>query len=124
ITPQRHALNAGLWRELEMEIATSYPARYGEVWVFVGPVFGPKPAKLRGGVRVPEAFFKIIVDENEGKLRTLALIVPQDVKPGESAAKYLTTIEEIQRRTGLDFLSELEDAAEREVEQRRASRVW
>ncbi|MBI5688539.1 MAG: DNA/RNA non-specific endonuclease [Verrucomicrobia bacterium] len=55
ISPQRHSLNAGLWRELEQKIATSYPARYGEVWVIVGPVFGAQPAKLRGGVAVPEA---------------------------------------------------------------------
>ncbi len=124
ITPQLHALNAGLWRELEMRIATSYPARYGEVWVIVGPVFGANPKTLRGGVAVPEAFFKIIVDESEGKLRTLAFIVPQETAADAEPRRYLTTIDEIQRRTGLDFLSELEDAAEREVESRRAEKVW
>ncbi len=124
IAPQRHALNSGLWKELEMKIATSYPARYGEVWVIVGPVFGANPPKLRGGVAVPEAFFKIIVDENEGKLRTLALLVPQDAPAEADAARYLTTIEEIQRRTGLDFLSEIEDAAERQIEAARAGRLW
>ena len=124
ITPQKHALNAGLWRELEERVATCYPARYGEVWVLVGPIFGAKPKKLRGGVAVPEAFFKIIIDENEGKLRTLAFIVPQDPPATAEPARFLTTIEEIQRRTGLDFLSEIEDAAEREIEQQRAKRVW
>ena len=124
ITPQRHALNAGLWKELEMKIATSYPARYGEVWVLAGPVFGTGTAKLRGGVLVPEAFFMIMVDENEGKLRTLAFIVPQEAPAEARPARYLTTIDEIQRRTGLDFLSELDDASERQVEQQRAERVW
>jgi endonuclease G len=124
ITPQRHALNAGLWAELEMKIATSYPARYGEVWVFAGPVFGANPPKLRGGVRVPDAFFMIIVDENESRLRTLAFLVPQDTPANADPERYLTTIDEIQRRTGIDFLSELEDGAEREVEQQRAKRVW
>ena len=124
ITPQRHALNAGLWKELETKIATSYPARYGEVWVFVGPVFGANPKKLRGGVTVPEAFFMIIVDENEGKLRTLAVVVPQDAADTADPSRYLTTIEDIQQRTGLDFLSELDDVAERQVEQQRAGRVW
>jgi endonuclease G len=94
------------------------------VWVIVGPVFGANPPKLRGGVAVPEAFFKIIVDENEGKLRTLALLVPQDAPAEANAARYLTTIEEIQRRTGLDFLSEIEDAAERQIEAARAGRLW
>lgn len=124
ITPQRHTLNAGLWADLEMKIATSYPARYGEVWVFAGPVFGANSPTLRHGVRVPEAFFMIVVDENENRLRTLAFLVPQDVPAGADPERYLTSIDEIQKRTGLDFLSDLDDAAERAVEQQRAKRVW
>lgn len=124
ITPQLHALNAGLWKELEMKIATSWPARYSEVWVIAGPVFGAQPKHLRGGVAVPEAFFLIVVDENEGKLRTLAFLVPQEAPHEADPARYLVSIDEIQRRTGLDFLSELDDAAERQVEQGKATRVW
>lgn len=124
VTPQRHALNAGLWRDLEERIATSYPARYGEVWVFTGPVFGPHPARLRGKVPVAEAFFLIVIDEQDGRLRTLALLVPHEAPPGADPSRYLTTIEEIQRRTGLDFLGELEDGAEKAVESQRASRLW
>ncbi len=124
IVPQRHGLNAGLWQDLEQRIATSYPARYGEVWVFTGPVLGPAPARLRGRVAVPEAFFKIIVDEQDGRLRTLAFLVPQETSTQADPARYLTTIAEIETRTGLDFLAALEDAAEREVESRRAGRVW
>ncbi len=124
ITPQLHALNAGLWKEIETKIATSYPARYGEVWAIVGPVFGANPKKLRGGVAVPAAFFAIVIDENEGKLRTLAFLVPHDAPAGADPARYLTTIAEIQRRTGLDFLSELDDVSERQVEEQRAGRVW
>lgn len=124
ITPQLHALNAGLWQELEQKIATSYPARYAEVWVIAGPVFGATPKKLRGGVAIPEAFFLIVIDENEGKLRTLAFIVPQEAPPDAEPERYLTRIDDIQRRTGLDFLSELDDAAEEQVEARRAKRVW
>jgi endonuclease G len=124
ITPQLHSLNAGLWRELELKIATSYPARYGEVWVLTGPVFGEQPRRLRGGVLIPDAFFLIVIDENEGKLRTLAMIVPQEARSDANPASFLTSIDDVQRRTGLDFLSELEDAAEREIEQVRATRIW
>ena len=124
ITPQRHALNAGLWRELEMRIATGYPARYGEVWVITGPVFGPSPRTLRGGVAVPAALFKIIIDEQDGKLRTLAFLVPQDAPEKADPGRYLTSIDEIERRTGLDFLAELDEAAQRAVESMQAGRVW
>ncbi len=124
IVPQLHELNAGLWKTLEMKIASSYPARYGEVWVITGPIFGTQPPRLRGRVAVPEAFYLIIIDEIEGRLRTLAFIIPQEEARGSEAARYLTTIAEIQHRTGLDFLHELEDESERSIEAQRASRVW
>lgn len=124
IAPQLHAFNAGIWRELEQKIATSYPARYGEVWVLTGPVFGGQPKILRGGVTVPEAFFLIVIDENESRLRTLALIVPQDAPADAEPGRYLTSIDEIQRRTGLDFLAELDDESERQAETARATRLW
>lgn len=124
IVPQRHALNAGLWRGLEEKIATSYPARYGEVWAITGPIFASHPKTLRDGVAIPDAFFLIVVDENEGKLRTMAFIVPQETPANSDPARFLTTIDDVQRRTGLDFLRELEDTAEKQVEQSKASRVW
>jgi endonuclease G len=107
-----------------MKIATNYPARYGEVWVFAGPVFGNQPKKLRGDVLVPDAFYMIVVDEQDGKLRTMAVIVPQDAPPDAQCADYLTSVAEIERRTQLDFFQELEDVAEGQVEQQRASRMW
>lgn len=124
IVPQRHALNAGLWRGLEEKIATSYPARYGEVWALTGPIFAARPRTLRDGVAIPDAFFLIVIDENEGKLRTMAFIVPQETPADSDPAKFLTSIDEIQRRTGLDFLREIEDTAEKQIEQAKASRVW
>lgn len=124
ITPQLHAFNAGVWRTLELKVATSYPARYGEVWVLTGPVFGAEPRQLRSGLMVPEAFFLIVVDEHEERLRTLGLIVPHEPDVGRDLSPYLVSIAEIERRTGLDFLSELDDASEQAIEQVRASRVW
>jgi endonuclease G len=75
-------------------------------------------------VAVPEGFFLIVIDESEGKLRTLAFIVPQEAPTSANPEHYLTSIDEIQQRTGLNFLSELDDAAEKQVEAQRASRVW
>lgn len=124
VSPQLHTLNAGLWEDLEMKIATSWPARYTEVWVINGPVFGPQLKRLRGGVAVPEAFFLIVIDEDEGKLRSMAFLVPQDAPHNANPERYLTSIDEIQRRTGLNFLGELDPTSEKQVESAQASRVW
>lgn len=129
VVPQRHGLNAGLWKRLEMEIATSWPARFGEVWVLAGPVFGERPPTLPGRTgrtapAVPEACYMIVVDESDGRARTLAVILPQQPRAGAKPEDFLTTIDEIERRTGLDFFPELPDPVEAELEARRATRVW
>jgi endonuclease G len=124
ITPQRHALNAGIWKELEMKIATSYPGRFGDVWVLTGPVFEVRPTRLPAGPAVPEAFFMVLVDESDGRIRTQAFLFPQETQAGVPLERFVTTIDEIERRTGLDFLSELEDVAEESLESKRAQSVW
>lgn len=124
IVPQRHALNAGLWKSLEQKIATNYAARFGEIWVIAGPVFGEKPAWLRRRVAVPEGFFMIVVDESEGRVRAQAFLFPQEIPERADLADFVVSIDEIEQRTGLDFLSDLPDDVEDALEAKRASRVW
>lgn len=124
VVPQRHALNAGVWKELEMKIATSYPGRFGEVWVLAGPVFGARPSRLPNGTVVPEAFFMIVVDESDGRVRAEAFVFPQETPAGADPERFLVSIDEIERRTGLDFLTELDDHAETALEAKRAQAVW
>lgn len=123
ICPQKHGLNAGLWKALEQKIAANYPGRFGEVWVLAGPVFGEHPKKLKRRVAIPEAFYMIIVDESAGRVRAEAFLFPQDAV-GAQLDGYLATIDEIERRTGLDFLHELPEESQRDLESRRVARVW
>ncbi len=124
IVPQKHALNAGLWKDLELRAATNYPARFREIWVMVGPVFGGAPARLRGGVSVPEACWMVMLDEHEGRVRTQAFLFPQDAPPDAAFARYLTSIDRIEQLTGLDLFPDLADAAEAVFEAKVAERVW
>ncbi len=124
IAPQRHALNAGVWKEMEMRIATSYPGRFEEVWVLAGPVFGERPARFPNGTAVPEAFYMIVVDESDGRVRAQAFLFPQETPAGAGMERFLVAIDEVERRTGLDFLAELEDVAEAALESKRAAGVW
>ena len=124
VCPQRHALNAGVWKELEHRIATNYAGRFGEVWVFAGPVFGARPEKLRRRVAVPEAFYMIVIDESGGRVRAEAFLFPQEAPASARLDDYLASIDEIERRTGLDFLSDLPDEAENALEAKRVERAW
>ena len=124
IVPQKHSMNAGLWKDLELRAATSYAARFREVWVMAGPVFGKHPQRLRGGVAVPEACWMVMLDEHEGRVRTQAFVIPQDAPANAPLARYLVSIDHIEELTGLDLFPDLPDATEAAFEAKPAERVW
>lgn len=124
IIPQKHELNAGPWKELEMRAAVNYPARYQEIWVIAGPVFGAKPGTTKGGVPIPERCYKIMIDETGGKLRLQAFLMPQDIPDRSDPKDFLTSVDEIEKLTMIDFLPELEDGVEAKLEARVAGAVW
>lgn len=137
VMPQLHSLNAGLWKQLELRAATSYPARFGEIWVICGPVLSVPPSRLPGRARtrpaIPDACYMILVDESDDRVRTLAFLFPPEPARSAELSDYLTTIDEIEYRTGLDFLAALPDPADpaetaktakTALEAQPASRVW
>lgn len=126
IIPQAPDLNRKVWRDLEARILRSYASRFGEVWVVTGPVYpqGQAPDILGEGVAIPEACFKIVIDEHEKGLRAQAFIIPQNVTGDEPPAQFLVSIREIENRTGLDFLPDLPAQAQESLETQTSVRLW
>jgi endonuclease G, mitochondrial len=135
--PQRSEFNKGIWEDLE-EMTAAWAQRYGEVWVITGPVFQDKTASAWLGenekgelpVAIPDALYKIVVKLHPGKRipDVLAFLYPQE---GDGYGhrpfhheRYLTTVDAIEKLTGLDFLTALPDDVEREVESRKFSGLW
>ena len=132
--PQRHDNNAGIW--LDMEIKTmDWANKFGSVWVICGPIFVDKtPSEYIGEteknemlVAIPDAFFKIVIKENGdiNKPDILAFIYPQDTeRKDKNHVTYLVSVDEIERKTGLDFLTILPDSEEEEIEEIKATEIW
>jgi DNA/RNA endonuclease G (NUC1) len=79
----------------------------------------------RSGVAVPEGFYKILVAEGpDGQVQTLAFLMPQKISETDTPDKYLTSIDEIERQTGLDFLAHLPDDVEVRLESKQADKMW
>ncbi|MCK6478661.1 MAG: DNA/RNA non-specific endonuclease [Planctomycetes bacterium] len=135
--PQKGDLNQGIWQDLENRTA-AWADRYGAVWIVCGPVLlRGVPARWLGQegevpVRIPDAFFKIVVlepDDEEETPRVLAFLYPQEgigykAGGGYDHAPYLTSVDVIEALTGLDFLTALEDGAEEQVERVTQVRLW
>jgi endonuclease G len=81
-------------------------------------------------VAIPEALFKIVIKEGEksNKPDVQAFIYPQ-VGGGNLARpydhrRYLTTVDEIEKLTGVDFLTDLPSKQESALEKSHASHLW
>lgn len=125
VAPQSQSLNRGAWRALEARVAYSYPARLEEVWVFCGPLFDPVPKRLNvSGIAIPEAFYLLVVDVSAGRIRSMALIVPQNAETTASLSHWLVSIDEVERRSGLDFFPSLDKSVENRLESKISASVW
>ncbi len=117
--PQSQATNAGAWAKLERTVrrlATDADA----VYVYSGPLFeGPSEVIGEGRVAVPSHFFKTVLVERRGVRAMYAAIVPNRASGG-ALEQFLTTVEEVQQRTGLDFFSALEPAEQHALESAKA----
>jgi endonuclease G len=124
IIPQTHALNAGPWKELEARAAINYPARFQEVWIVTGPIYSSSGPEIAKGIRVPDSCYKIVIDETDGKVRCLAMVMKQDISPSASLDQYIVTVDEVETLTGIDFFGDLEDQVESKLESTKAERIW
>jgi len=127
IVPQLHALNAGLWKDLEQRIVRRYVERYGTVWVQVGPVFTKPPAKQVGRLPVPEAFWMVISEyaEDQRGVRAIAYLVPHEENwRDHELTRYVVSIRQVETLTGLDFFPKLPKATQDRLESTPAPRAW
>lgn len=123
IVPQKPDLNRKLWERLE-ELEVGFADRFGQVWVFTGPVFDNRRQILEGGVEIPDFLYKIIIDEDGERLRLLSFLIPQDVRGNEPLVRFLTTVDEVEKITTLDFLWSLSDPNEDRLEAWKPTALW
>lgn len=124
VSPQTARLDQLLWQRLEEAEADIVAPLAGDLYVLVGPIFGAHPPRLRGGVAVPDAFYRIWLDHRSATPRVLAFVMPQNVCGTEPISNYVASVDDIERRTGLDFFSELDDALETQLEAGRSTDGW
>jgi len=124
LAPMSEAFSAGLWERLTREIAVSYPKRFGEIWIYLGPVMREQSSKLESGVPIPDGFYAIAFDLTEtGGLRAIAFLVPQDA-PDTKLRNYITSIAKIEKHTGLQFLPDVDYHAREVLGSNVSPQLW
>ena len=99
-------LSLGAWYGLEWSIR-NLVNRESEVYILTGPIFRETPVaaslETQARHRVPDAFFEIVVSADN---RATAFIFDQDLPVHVHHCDSRTTIDEIEKATGLEFFSE------------------
>ncbi len=101
MSPQLPGFNRVGWRVLE-EHVRDLANEYNELYVVTGPIYQGNEGTIGNGVAIPSAFYKVILDPSFDE--AIAFIVPHRDVSSSELANFITTIDEVERQTGLDFL--------------------
>ena len=115
VSPQRPGLNRGTWRRLE-ERVRRWAARYDSLYIVTGGELTPALRRIRGGVGIPQRFFKTILVRDGGTFRAIAFLIPNTERPAGDCFRYAISVDSLERVLGMDFYSALPDSVEMRVE--------
>jgi endonuclease G len=118
--------NRGIWKDLESKVRT-WAKQRKNIYVITGPIYENQNYKTIGPnkVAVPISFYKIIIScaPNGENLDAIAFILPNEEIISADLSRYITTIDEVEKETSLNFLHDLNGQIEAKVEARKAD-MW
>jgi endonuclease G len=105
--PQNSNNNRGIWKALEYkerEVAGSF----GPIYVIDGPVYAAGFKKIgTNNVAVPQQLFKILIRPDNHTM--ISFIIPNDKIQRYQLPRYITTLDNIQKQTGIIFFPDVSE---------------
>ena len=115
MSPQKPGFNRGIWKKLEGSVR-NWAVDNGEIYIVTGPILtGSYPTIGYNKVSVPSYYYKVILDYREPDIKGIGFILPNE-KSSSSLQSFAVTIDEVERRTGIDFYYSLPDDIEEQIE--------
>ena len=115
MSPQEPSFNRGIWRSLE-SLVRGWAAEKGHLYVVTGGIFQTVKGRIGSNrVSVPGHYYKVVLVNQPSVQKAVAFILPNQKGSGP-LSRYVTTIDEVERRTGIDFFAALPDPVEDELE--------
>ena len=125
ICPQNHNLNKNDWNDLE-QLCRQWARKYGKIYIVCGPVLRGSEHKQIGPrtkrITVPEAFYKVVL--RMGKNPTAIGFVYDNKGKSQPMKLAVRSVDDIERMTGLDFFSSLDDTLEDKIEAKAVLSEW
>jgi endonuclease G len=123
ISPQSYEFNSGVWNRLEQKVRY-WAEKYTKLYVITGGILSDD-LKTIGyeQVAVPNYFYKIVLDNHSTKIKAIAFLIPHE-NSDKALYKFVTSIDQIESLTGIDFFASLPDAIENSIEQSSSYINW
>ena len=124
ICPQKHELNTGAWKTLE-DKERNWAKRDSAIVIVSGPIYDSSDKETIGQnkVRVPSAFFKVLLAPYAEPMRAIGFVYPNMKCEGNMQA-YAVSVDDVEKMTGLDFFGELPDEIENDIESVVSFKEW
>lgn len=122
MVPQLPGLNRAGWLGLENR-ERKWTDQTGELYIYTGVLFqGDRISTIGNSVPVPTHFYKIMYDPK--RERAIAFLLPHRRILTRDLDLYLVSVDQVEERTGFDFLSNLSDSTEEVIEAKIPRRQW
>lgn len=123
ISPQKHDFNSGIWNTLEQKVRY-WAIKYESIYVVTGGILNGKLETIGAEkVAVPKEFYKVLYCKTGNKHRMVAFVVPAE-NSKKPLYEFVVSVDELERRTGIDFFPNLEDKIENVLEKNRDYKDW
>lgn len=123
VSPQLNDFNAGVWNRLEQK-TRYWAAKYDGLYVVTGGVL-EKNLETIGteDVAVPDYFYKVLIDQTNGKYKAIAFLMPHQ-ESEKPLASFVVSIDELEKKTGINFFIKLPDNIENLLEKNVSYKDW
>lgn len=115
ICPQNPNLNGGVWKDLEEQVR-ELASQKGKIFVICGPIVNDTSKTIgENKVVVPQAFFKVLLQEENNELHTIGFVY-ENISGRKPMSTYAMTVDEVEEMTNIDFFPSLPNKIEKKVE--------
>ncbi len=124
MSPQDPSFNRGIWKKLEEQVR-EWAVENREIYVVTGPVLTNGPYQTIGvnKVAVPNHYYEVVLDYLEPELKAIGFILP-NIKGSYPLSQYAVTVNEVEKKTDIDFFYVLSDDVEEMLESELNLSLW
>ena len=123
MSPQLHEFNAGIWEAIERTVR-NWARQKGRLVVYTGPLLRPNLKKIGQNVSVPDTFYKVVYTVFGREVQAVAFLVPHRPFPENMVARFMVSVDSVEKVTGIDFFPALPDDIEEKAESRWDKSQW